>query len=86
MCKFSDFSVNDNSNDDNNNNKEIYFWESTVVKFSYLIHYDTLLQNVPNIITKSNSYFITKCNKHLLQNVSNFVLQNSAIITKGDVY
>ena len=25
-------------------NKDIYFWESTIVKASYLVQYDTLLQ------------------------------------------
>ena len=31
------------------------------VTVSYLIHYDSLLQNVADIITKCVSYFITKC-------------------------
>ena len=35
-------------------------------------HYDTLLQNSTDIITKCGSYFITKCEKKL--------------ITKYDVY
>ena len=40
------------------------------VKVSCLIHYDTLLQNATDIITKCGSYFITECNKSLLQNES----------------
>ena len=31
----------------------------------YLIRYNSLLQNVTDIITKSDSYFITKCDKNL---------------------
>ena len=51
---------------------------------SYLIHYDTLLQNAANIITKCGSYFITKCDKSLLQNASGFLLQNATVITSSD--
>ena len=53
---------------------------------SYLIHYDTLLQNVTDIITKSDSYFITKCDKSLLQNASGLLLQSATVITKCDVF
>ena len=31
------------------------------VTVSYLIHYDRLLQNATDVITKCGSYFITKC-------------------------
>ena len=56
--------------------KEIYFWESTVVMVSYLVHCDTLLQNAryyyklqkpfyykmrQKFITKYFRFFITKC-------------------------
>ena len=37
---------------------------------SYLIHYDSLLQNVTDVITKCDSYFITKCDISLLQNAT----------------
>ena len=60
---------------------------------SYMIHYDTLLQNPTDIITKCDSYFITKYNKSLLQNASGFLLhnatfllQNEIVITKCDAY
>ena len=43
----------------------------------YLIHYDSLLQNETDIITKYNSYFITKSDRNLLQNWSGFLLQNA---------
>ena len=36
------------------------------VTVSYLMHYDSLLQNATDIITKCDSYFITKCNRSLL--------------------
>ena len=35
-----------------------------MVAVSFLLRYDTLLQNVTDIV----SYFITKCDKSLLQN------------------
>ena len=41
---------------------------------SHLVHYDILLQNGTNIITKCDSYFITKCDRSLLKNVSGFLL------------
>ena len=47
---------------------------------SYLINYDTLLQNATDIITKCDSYFITKYDRSLLQNASGF------FITKCNVY
>ena len=67
---------------------------------SYLIRYDTLLQNATDIITKCDSYFIIKCDRSLLQNASGFLLQNGTVllqsatillqnaivITKCDVY
>ena len=36
--------------------------DSIMVVVSYLVHYDTLLQNVTDIITKCDSNFITKYN------------------------
>ena len=56
------------------------------VAVSYLIHYDSLLQNATDIITKCDSYFITKCGRSLLQNGSGFLLQYRTVITKYDVY
>ena len=68
-------------------------WGVNSVTVSYLIHYDSLLQNATVFITECGSYFITKCDKSLLQNVSGFVLQNviillqnATVITKCDVY
>ena len=49
------------------------------VTVSYLIHYDSLLQNAADIIIKCDSYFITKCNRSLLQNTSGFLLQNATV-------
>ena len=53
------------------------------VTVSYLIHYDSLLQNT-TVITKCDSYFITKCTRNLLQNASEFLLQNATVITNCD--
>ena len=49
------------------------------VTVSYLIHYDSLLQNATDIITKWDSYFITKCVRFFIKNCDNF-------ITKCDSY
>ena len=63
------------------------------VTVSYLIHYDSLLQNATDIIIKCDSYFITECDSSLLQNTSGFLLQNATIlfqnatvITKCNIY
>ena len=50
---------------------------------SYLIHCDTLLLNVTDIITKCDSYFIIKCNKSVLQNVSGLLLQNAIVLLQN---
>ena len=52
------------------------------VTVSYLIRYDSLLQNATDIITKCDSYFIIKCDRSLLQNASGFLLQNATVIIK----
>ena len=44
------------------------------VTVSYLIHYDSLLQNATDIITKCDSDFITKCDRSLSQNETGFLL------------
>ena len=56
-----------------------------------MIYYDTLLQNATDVITKCDSYFITKCDRILLQNASGFfitnvtiLLQIATVITKCD--
>ena len=46
------------------------------VTVSYLIHYDSLLQNATDIITKCDNYCITKCDRSLLQNAT-VLLQNA---------
>ena len=50
------------------------------------LYYKTLLHCVTDIITKCDSYFITKRYRSLLQNASGFLLQNATVITKCDVY
>ena len=50
------------------------------VTVSNLIHYDSLLQNTTDIITKGNDYFVTKCDRSLLQNGSGFLLQNVTVL------
>ena len=45
-----------------------------MVVVSYLVHYDTLLQNATNVIAKCERYFITKWDKSSLKVVSPFLL------------
>ena len=47
---------------------------------SYLVHFNSLLQNVTDIIAKWDRYFITKCDKSLLQNALVFLLQNTTVL------
>ena len=56
------------------------------VAVSYLIRYDSLLQNVTDIITKCDSKFITKCHRSLLENASGFLLQNATILLQCNSY
>ena len=49
---------------------------------SYLIHNDSLLQNATDIITKCDSYFITKCDRSLLQIASVILFQNATVYYK----
>ena len=53
---------------------------------SYLINYDSLLQNATDIITKCENFFFTKCDRCVLQNASDVLLQNAPVIAKCDVY
>ena len=55
------------------------------VVVSYLILYDSLLQNATNITTKCDSKFITKCERRLLQNASGLLLQNATILLKNAI-
>ena len=64
-----------------------------MVVVSYLVHYDTLLQNATDIITNCDNYFFIRCGKSLLQNASAFLLQIATVllqivtvITKCNVY
>ena len=56
------------------------------VTVSNLIHYDSLLQNATDIITKSDNYFITKCDGSLLQNTSGFLLQNAIVLLQNATF
>ena len=52
------------------------------VVVSYLIRYDSLLQNATDIITKCDSKFITKCENFVKK--MRHLLQNSTFITNCD--
>ena len=53
------------------------------VTVSYLIRYDSLLQNATDVTTKCDNYFITKCDRTLLENASGFLLQNAAVLLQN---
>ena len=53
------------------------------VTVSCLIHYNRLLQNATDIITKCDSYFIPKCDRSLLQIASGFFLQNATVLLQN---
>ena len=41
------------------------------------------MQNATDIITKCDSYFITKCNRSLLETASGFLLQNARVLSQN---
>ena len=61
--------------------KEIYFQESTVVTVSFWVHFDTLLQNATDFITKGVRLYVAKCDKSLLHIIVSILLQNATVIT-----
>ena len=54
------------------------------ISVSYLIYYDSLLQNTTDIVIICDSYFITKYDRSLSQNAWGFLLQNATVITNYD--
>ena len=62
------------------------FLVANSVTVSYMICFDSLLQNLTDIITKCDSYFIAKSDRSLLQNASGSLLQNAGFITKCGSY
>ena len=59
------------------------FWESIMVAVPYFVH--TLIQNVTDVITKRDDYFITKFTtkyvRFFVQNATT-LLQNPTVVTK----
>ena len=66
-------------------NRNLIFGVSSV-KVSYMIRFDSLLQNATDVITKCDSCFITKCDRSLLQNASEFLLQNATILLQNATF
>ena len=58
-------------------------WGVNGVTVSCLIHYDRLLQNATDVITKCDSYFIPKCYRSLLQIASGFFIQNATVLLQN---
>ena len=60
-------------------------WPVTSCKFLPFI--SSLLQSATSVITKCDSFFITKCDGLLLQSATAFLLQSATgVITKCDSY
>ena len=53
------------------------------VTVSYLIRYDSFLQNATDIISKCDCFFIRKCDRSLLQNALGFLLQNATVLLQN---
>ena len=53
------------------------------VTVSDLIRYDSLSQNATDVITKCDSYFVTKHDRSVLQNPSGFLLQNAIVLLQN---
>ena len=53
------------------------------VTVSYLICYNSLLQNATDVITKCDSYFTTKCGRSLQQNRSVFLLEDATVLLQN---
>ena len=53
------------------------------VTVSYMTLYGSLFQNERDVITKCDSYFITKCERSLLQIASSFLLQNGTVLLEN---
>ena len=54
---------------------------------SYLVHYDTSLENATDVITKSDSYLITKCVRFFITKYDSYykirhLLQNACPVRK----
>ena len=62
---------------------ENLIWGVNSVTVSYLIHYDSSLQNATDITIKCDSYFITKHDRILLQNKSGFLLENATVLLQN---
>ena len=60
--------------------------EANSVTVSYLIHYDSLLQNATDIITIYDSYFITKWDRSLFQNATVITNCDDFITKCGSYY
>ena len=55
-----------------------------MVTLSYSVNFDTSLKNAIDIITKRESYFITKYYKSLLKNTSDFLLENVTVLFQNE--
>ena len=53
------------------------------VTVSDLSCFDSLLQNATDVITKWDTYFVTKCDRSLLQNAPGFLLQNMKVLLQN---
>ena len=60
---------------------------ANTIMVSYLIHYDSLLQNATDIIRKCDSCFIIKCDKKFItKSVGFFIIKRKSFFTKCHSY
>ena len=57
-----------------------------VIVVSYLVYYNTFLQNVTDTVIKCNNGCKIKCDKRLLQNESAFSLQNGTVLLQNKTF
>ena len=58
-------------------------WSVNSITILRLVHYESLLQNMTDIIINCDTYLITKCDRSSLQNASGFLLQNATVLLQN---
>ena len=67
--------------------KKILFWESTLLTASYLVPYDTLLQNATGYCYKMRQLFYSKMRQSfIIKYMKYFLPKYISLITKCDSY
>ena len=64
--------------------KEICFWETRVVTVSYLVHYETLLQNATDIITNATAILLQNAKKIYYKICWYYIIKYDSFIARCD--